>query len=66
MTATPMTQFAAWWAETDRLLKAQGLKALTFFEARDWHECEIEPETAVELVAANVKWAQERARKHAK
>jgi hypothetical protein len=61
MTATPMTQFLAWWVETDRLLEANGLPRLPFVEAREWHECDIEPTLALALVAGNHAWAAERA-----
>ena len=58
--SAPMTQFAAWWAETDRRLEAAGLPKLPFPEARTFHDCEIDPAQAVELVAANHAWAAQR------
>jgi hypothetical protein len=48
-----MTKLLAFWTAADAVMAKRGLPPLTFEAARDWFECELEPEAVGELLEAH-------------
>jgi hypothetical protein len=54
-----MTRFRLFWEAADAVLARRGLPPLTFEAARDWFECELEPEAVGDLLEAHAPVANE-------
>jgi hypothetical protein len=48
--SSAMTKFRLFWEAADAVLARRGKPPLTYFQARDWFDCEIDPELLGELV----------------
>ena len=51
--ATRMTRFRLFWEELDSVMTRRGLPPPSFEAARDWFECELEPEAVGALLEAH-------------
>ena len=45
-----MTQFRLWWGEADAALEARGEPPLTYEQAAQWFDCELEPEDVPDAI----------------
>ena len=60
---TRMTRFRLFWEALDAVMTRRGLPPPSFEAARDWFECELEPEAVGDLLEAHTPVAEEASRR---